>query len=65
MRQARRCLIANNGRATTAELKVWCYAGRVHHHWHYEVIREALLRIGTRQMGRSGGPGRPAIYQYP
>jgi hypothetical protein len=32
-RQARRCLIAENGVATMTQLKAWCYAGREHRHW--------------------------------
>jgi len=44
----RRCLIAADGVATMRELKAWCYVGRPHAHWQYEVIREALVRIGAR-----------------
>ena len=61
-KQARRCLIAHNGLATMTQLKAWCYAGREHKHWQYEVIREALARLGIRSIGRAGGIGRPAIY---
>jgi len=60
--QARRCLIAKNGLATMSQLKDWCYAGREHRHWHYEVIREALHRIGARPIGRARGIGRPGIW---
>jgi hypothetical protein len=59
--QARRCLTAQ-GVASVTQLKAWCYAGREHRHWHYEVIREALVRLGARQIGRAGGRGRPAIW---
>jgi hypothetical protein len=60
--QARRCLTAKNGLATMTQLKAWCYAGREHRHWQYEVIREALQRLGAKQIGRSGGIGRPGIW---
>lgn len=60
--QARRCLIAKNGLATMTQLKAWCYAGREHRHWQYEVIREALHRLGAKQIGRAGGVGRPSIW---
>jgi hypothetical protein len=60
--QARRCLIAKNGLATMTQLKAWCYAGREHRHWQYEVIREALRRLGARPIGRAGGIGRPGIW---
>lgn len=60
--QARRCLIAKNGVATMTQLKAWCYAGREHRHWQYEVIREALLRLGARPIGRARGIGRPGIW---
>jgi hypothetical protein len=63
-RQARRCLIAKNGVATMTQLKTWCYAGRAHRHWQYEVIREALHRLGARQIGRAGGIGRPGIWAF-
>jgi hypothetical protein len=56
-------LIANDGLASMAELKGWCYPGREHRHWHYEVIREALARLGARPIGRSPiGRGRPGIW---
>ena len=60
--QARRCMIAHDGMCSMRELKAWCYAGREHRHWHYEVIREALRRLGAHQIGRAGGTGRPAIW---
>jgi hypothetical protein len=60
--QARRCLIAHNGLATMRELKSWCYAGRKHAHWQYEVIREALRRLGAKQIGRARGMGAPSIW---
>jgi hypothetical protein len=47
----RRCLIAGDGVASMRELKAWCYVGRPHAHWQYEVIREALVRIGARRIG--------------
>jgi hypothetical protein len=59
--QARRCLTIHNP-ASMTQLKQWCYAGRAHAHWQYEVIREALARLGAKQIGRANGPGRPAIY---
>jgi hypothetical protein len=63
--QAHRCLIANNGLATVTQLKAWCYAGREHRHWQYEVIREALRRLGARPIGRAHGIGRPGIWVAP
>jgi hypothetical protein len=60
--QARRCPLAHNGLATMTEFRAWCYAGREHKHWQYEVIREALARLGARQIGRAGGIGRPGIW---
>ena len=60
--QARRCLIAKNGVASMTQLKDFCYAGREHRHWQYEVIREALRRLGARPIGRAGGIGRPGIW---
>ena len=62
MTQARRCLIAKNGVATMTQLKARCYAGREHRHWQYEVIREALRRLGARRIGRGSGIGRPGIW---
>jgi hypothetical protein len=62
-RQAARCLTVHSS-ATMSELKQWCYAGRAHAHWQYEVIREALIRLGAVQIGRAGGIGRPAIWAY-
>src|SRR5262249_6451761 len=47
----RRCLIAGDGVASMRELKAWCYVGRPHAHWQYEVIREALVRVGARRIG--------------
>jgi hypothetical protein len=61
-RQAKRCLLAHNGVATTTAIRSWCYAGRQRRHWHYEVIREALHRLGARMIGRARGTGRPAIW---
>jgi hypothetical protein len=60
--QARRCLTAHSGLATMTQLKAWCYAGRPHRHWQYEVIREALARLGATQIGRAHGIGRPSIW---
>ena len=60
--QALRCLIANKGVATMTQFRAWCYAGRDHRHWHYEVIREALRRLGARPFGRVRGIGRPGIW---
>ena len=60
--QARRCLIANNGLANMTQFKAWCYAGREHRHWQYEVIREALRSLGARPIGRARGIGRPGIW---
>jgi len=60
--QARRCLIAKNGMSTMTQLRAWCYAGREHRHWQYEVIREALRSLGARPIGRAGGIGRPGIW---
>src|SRR5262249_50672491 len=48
---ARRCLVANEGIASMRQLKAWCYVGRPHAHWQYEVIREALVRIGAQRIG--------------
>jgi hypothetical protein len=60
-RQCQRCLTIHNP-ASMTRLKQWCYAGRAHAHWQYEVIREALARLGAKQIGRANGPGRAAIY---
>jgi hypothetical protein len=60
-RQAARCLAVYPS-ATTTQLKQWCYAGRAHAHWQYEVIREALRRLGAVRVGRSPNGGRPAIW---
>src|SRR5262249_46330749 len=46
----RRCLIAGDGIASMRQLKAWCYIGRPHAHWQYEVLREALVRIGARRI---------------
>jgi hypothetical protein len=60
-RQCKRCLTIHNP-ASMAQLKQWCYAGREHRHWHYEVIREALVRIGAKPIGRAHATGRPGIW---
>src|SRR5215472_6561018 len=51
MRACRRAMIAGDGVASMRELKAWCYVGRPHRHWQYEVIREALARIGAKRIG--------------
>jgi hypothetical protein len=62
-RQAKRCLIANDGSATTTQIRAWCYPGRERQHWHHAEIRRALRKLGAHQIGRSPtGVGRPSIW---
>jgi hypothetical protein len=62
-RQIRRAFTACNNRPLSMrELREWCYAGRARQHWFYINIKRALARLGARQIGRSGGIGRPAVY---
>ena len=62
MRQAKRCLIANDGSATTTQIRAWCYPGREREHWHHAEIRRALRKI-AKPIGRSPtGIGRPGIW---
>ena len=61
-RQAKRCLIANDGSATTTQIRAWCYPGRERQHWHHAEIRRALRKI-AKPIGRSPtGIGRPGIW---
>src|SRR6516165_1673388 len=61
-RQAKRCLIANDGLATTTQIRAWCYPGRERRHWHHAEIRRALRKI-AKPIGRSPtGIGRPGIW---
>jgi hypothetical protein len=62
-RQCRRCLIANDGSATTTQIRAWCYPGRERRHWHHAEIRRALRQLGAVQLGRSSrGMGRAGIW---
>jgi hypothetical protein len=60
-RQAKRCLLAHNGRTTTTEIRRWCYP-RDHKHWHYTEVRRALRQLGAEQVGRGLTRGRPGIW---
>jgi hypothetical protein len=59
--QARRCLIANSV-ATTALVREWCYAAREYQHWQLYEVRRVLRELGVKEIGRSGGRGRPIIW---
>jgi hypothetical protein len=62
MTGCRRCLVARNGVATVREIREWAYVGRPQRHWQYAEIRRALRQLGAKQLGRSGGRGRPGIW---
>jgi hypothetical protein len=62
--QARRGLIANDGLATTSQLLQWAYPHE-RRHWHCDELRRALRKLGAKQLGRSGGRGRPIIWSIP
>src|SRR5262249_34066243 len=63
MRQAKHCLIANDGSATTTQIRAWCYPGRERRHWHHAEVRRALRQLGAKPIGRSPtGIGRPGIW---
>jgi hypothetical protein len=61
MTQARRGLIANDGLATTSQLLQWAYP-RERKHWHCNELRRSLRQLGIKEVGRSGGRGRPIIW---
>ena len=60
--QARRCLIARNGLVSTADVMAWAYPRGERHHWQFEVVREALAKLGAKPLGRASGRGRPTIW---
>ena len=61
-RQARRCLVANRGQATTANVLAWAYPRGERRHWQFEVVREALAKLGAKPIARGNGRGRPIIW---
>jgi hypothetical protein len=61
--QAKRALVAHGGRASTSQIREWCYVGKPYQHWHHTEIRRALRQLGAVQIGRSRtGRGRPGIW---
>ncbi len=60
--QCRRCLVAKNGLATTADVVAWAYPRGERRHWQFEVVREALAKLGARRIGRGAGRGRPLLW---
>src|SRR5262245_21966329 len=61
MVQARRGLIANGGLATTSQLLAWAYP-HDRKDWHCNELRRSLRQLGVKEVGRSGGRGRPIIW---